>query len=126
MNRTRFFALLLACAATLLAIASSPRAQAQLAADANYFGSDDCGAITVTGAPGTRYQIFGEQSDGSYVLISAGMLKDSGSVSTGVVPTGVIGNGTPMFMVRAWNASGDCEWIPVSISASDDHLWGWS
>lgn len=126
MTRSRILASLFAGLAALLAIASSPAARAELAVTASYFGGDDCGVITVTGAAGTRFQIYAEQPNGTYALLTGGALKDTGSVSTGVVPTGVIGNGTPMFMVRMWNMNGECQWIPVSISANDDHMWGWS
>lgn len=126
MTRARTFVALFAVAVAILATVGSAPARAELAVTASYFGSEDCGAITISGAAGTRYQIFAEQADGTYTAVSGGMLKESGSVSTGVVPTGVVGNGTPMFMVRAWNMNGECLWLSVPISANDDHLWGWS
>lgn len=126
MTRARFLAFISVCALALGALAISPAARAAEVGNATYAGSEDSGVITVTGASGTRYQIFAEQPDGSYALATCGMIKDAGSASVGVISMGVVGNGTPMFMVHVWTASGADEWIPLSVSVNDDHLWGWS
>jgi len=125
MKRILSIAVLLLVSAFTAAAWILPTAEAELTASAVYSGSDEAGVIAIQAAPMTPFQVFAELPDGSLAQLCAGMVPNSGSAWIGAVPTGVLGNGMPMFMVRVWDSSGDSLWLSVPISESDDYLWGW-
>lgn len=126
MTRTRSLALLLASAlAVLVAVAITPAVRAEIPATATYTGTDELGVVTVTAPAGTRYQIYAEQADGTYTFAAGGTLSCTGAASVTLAPSGVIGNGTPMFVVKVSNTAGEVLWLSVPISENDDYLWGW-
>jgi hypothetical protein len=101
-------------AVCLLAVAiTAGRASADLSHSAIYEGTAQSGVITVTGPVGQNFAIRAEQPSGSYALIYSGTLGTTSTASVNAVPSGILGNDTPPFIVVFFTPSQPVQAIPV-------------
>ncbi len=106
----------------LLAGLAAPVATAgSVTPTATYQGSPTSGVLTLTADPTTRFLVRFAAADGTWPLLSSGVIGQSGSASVGVsAPPGP--SGVAEYRVQFFSPEGS--WTCITIKASDDG-WLW-
>lgn len=117
----RNFAVVLMALALLVGFAAPAAVAASQPATAFYSGSESSGVITLQAEPSTRYFVRFAAPNGTWPLLTSGVIGESGSASVAVsAPPGP--NGVAEYRVQFYMPDGS--WTCISLKASDDG-WLW-
>ncbi len=117
----RNFAVVLMAVALLVGFAAPVAVAGNVTPTATYSGSPSSGVITIQAEPTTRYIVRFAAQNGTWPLLTSGMVGESGSASVAVAaPPGP--NGYAEYRVQLFMPDGT--WACISLKSSDEG-WLW-